>query len=80
MRESIPEILAPLTDQVDWDSAKKARKSFANGNCVELAPGEGVVGFQDSKQEGMPDRTRLVVETGVAAAFFAGVKAGEFDL
>lgn len=69
-------------DFVDWASARKASFSWNNGDCVELASGNGCVGFQDSKQKGMPDtdRTRLVFKAGAAATFLADVKNGVYDL
>src|ERR1700730_10774940 len=67
-------------DVADWDQAKKSTRCEVNGSCVEVASGEGgAVGFQDSKQEHLPDdeRPRLVFPIGAAATFLAAIKSGE---
>jgi hypothetical protein len=70
----------PNPDLVDWTKARKSSHSYQEANCVEVATGEGVVGFQNSRQEDMKDRPRLAFEAGVAATFFAAVQDGRFDL
>ena len=57
---------------------RKATKSQANGNCVELAQlSGGRVAVRDSKDGGLgPVHIYTAAEI---AAFFDGVKAGEFD-
>lgn len=58
----------------------KASASNAHGNCVELAPmvvaGRALIEMRDSKD---PAAGLLVFTQAEIAAFFAGVKAGEFD-
>ena len=61
---------------VDWEGGRKASGSIANGACVVVAHGEGVVGFQDSKRP----EDRLAVGVEAAALFLADVKAGVYDL
>lgn len=79
MREDFPADNEQTTDleaQVDWNGARRARRSMNNGNCVEVATGEGVVGFRDSKRT----EDRFAVGAEAAAIFLADVKAGLYDL
>jgi hypothetical protein len=87
MKNGAPQTDGRLSEEfVNWDDGHMATLSANNGECVVVAPGFNavdhpkVVGFEDSKQEGMPERTRLVVTVGAAGAFFADVKAGRFNL
>lgn len=56
---------------------RKSRHSGGNGNCVEVArlPG-GRVAVRNSR---FPDGPALIYTCEEIAAFFAGVKEGEFD-
>ena len=56
---------------------RKARGSFSNGNCVEVAAGpEGGAWVRNSR---FPDGPVLEYTAGEWAAFSTGMKAGEFD-
>jgi hypothetical protein len=55
---------------------RKARRSQANGACVEVAPLNGMVAVRDSKDPAGP---RLLYTTAEFAAFLDGAKKGEFD-
>lgn len=55
----------------------KASKSFAHGNCLELAAmPDGAIGVRDSKDKEGPV---LRLTRAELAAFLDGAKAGEFD-
>jgi len=65
---------APTAPPAAWT---KASASTANGNCVELrALPDGGVAVRDSKD---PDGPALAFGPAEIRAFFAGVRAGEFD-
>lgn len=56
---------------------KKARRSSANGQCVEVAILDSdSTAVRDSKQ---PDGPVLIVSPGEWAAFIERVKLGDFD-
>jgi hypothetical protein len=56
---------------------RKATASNPSGNCVELAPmGAGHVAIRNSRQ---PDGPVVVFTRAEIAAFFDGVRSGEFD-
>ena len=55
---------------------RKARRSVADGACVELAPINGMVAMRDSKD---PDGPVLTYTAAEWHAFLRGAKAGEFD-
>jgi hypothetical protein len=56
---------------------RKARGSFSNGNCVEVAAGpEGGAWVRNSR---FPDGPVLEYTASEWAAFVGGAKAGEFD-
>jgi hypothetical protein len=55
----------------------KSSRSFANGNCVEVAElPDGHIGVRDSKN---PDGPVLRFTPGEWNAFLAGALAGEFE-
>ena len=55
----------------------KSSRSFANGNCVEVASlPDGQVGVRDSKD---PGGAILRFTSGEWRAFLGGVRRGEFD-
>lgn len=79
---NVPDNNAPtVIGSVDWSNARKASLSMDQSICIEVAFGEGLFGLRDSKQEGVPelDRPRIVVGTGTAAIFFAGIKADLYN-
>jgi hypothetical protein len=55
---------------------RKAKRSVANGACVELASFNGMIAMRDSKD---PDGPVLVYTPAELSAFLHGAKAGEFD-
>ncbi|MER6032097.1 DUF397 domain-containing protein [Streptomyces sp. NPDC001851] len=56
---------------------RKSRHSNANGNCVEVAClSDGGVAMRNSR---FPQGPALIYTREEIAAFFAGVKEGEFD-
>jgi hypothetical protein len=56
---------------------RKARGSFSNGNCVEVAAGpEGGAWVRNSR---FPDGPVLEYTRAEWEAFVGGAKAGEFD-
>lgn len=55
----------------------KSTRSSGNGNCVEVAAVDDVVGVRDSKDRSGPV---LVFTASEWRAFVAGAKDGEFDL
>jgi len=70
----IPGCRLPLP-QLKW---RKARRSNASGNCVELARlprGDGFV-IRNSRH---PDGPALVFTPAEISAFVAGVRDGDFD-
>ncbi|MGE5288349.1 MAG: DUF397 domain-containing protein [Micromonosporaceae bacterium] len=57
---------------------RKARRSQANGGCVEVAVNlPGVIAVRDSKR---PEGGAHVVSRAAFAAFLTDVKAGHYDL
>ncbi|GAA4887337.1 DUF397 domain-containing protein [Streptomyces coeruleoprunus] len=67
-------VAAHLIEGVTW---RKSRYSNGAGNCAEVAalPGGGMA-IRNSR---FPEGPALVYTPGEVAAFFAGVKEGEFD-
>jgi hypothetical protein len=55
---------------------RKAQLSVANGQCVEVAPTEGMIVIRDSKD---PSGPVLRYTTAEWQAFLDGAKKGEFD-
>jgi hypothetical protein len=55
----------------------KSARSSGNGNCVEVAVVDDVVGVRDSKDRSGPV---LVFTASEWRAFVSGAKDGEFDL
>jgi Domain of unknown function (DUF397) len=55
---------------------RKAKRSVANGACVELASFNGMIAMRDSKD---PDGPVLMYTPAELSAFLHGAKAGEFD-
>ena len=55
---------------------RKSSRSGGNGNCLEAAVTEALVGIRDSKDPAGPV---LVFTPTEWSAFLAGVRAGEFD-
>lgn len=55
---------------------RKSIRSAANGNCVEVATGDGRVGMRDSKD---PAGHVLAFDHPTWRAFLADVKSGAFD-
>jgi hypothetical protein len=56
---------------------RKSKRSGALGNCVELAPlADGAVAVRHSRH---PNGPALIYTPAEIAAFFGGVKDGEFD-
>jgi hypothetical protein len=62
-----------VTDDLKW---RKSTYSDQNGQCVELAPDNGLVAVRDSKD---PQGPTLGFTRGEMLAFIQGAKAGEFD-
>lgn len=59
---------------VQW---RKSKRSGALGNCVELAPlADGGVAMRNSR---FPEGPALIYTPAEIAAFFGGIKGGEFD-
>ena len=54
----------------------KSSLSFAQGNCVQVAAGDGAVIVRNSRD---PEGPELAFTPGEWDAFLAGVKNGEFD-
>ena len=58
-------------------SWRKARRSQANGGCVEVAANlPGVIAVRDSKR---PEGGAHVISRAAFAAFLTDVKAGHYD-
>jgi hypothetical protein len=55
---------------------RKAQRSTANGQCVEIASADGRVAIRDSKD---PDGPILVYTRAEFSAFLEGAGNGEFD-
>ncbi|MFC9932424.1 DUF397 domain-containing protein [Streptomyces sp. NPDC127190] len=67
-------VSAGMIERVAW---RKSRHSGGNGNCVEVARlPDGGVAVRNSR---FPDGPALVYTGEEVAAFFAGVRDGEFD-
>jgi len=60
--------------QLDW---RKARRSMANGDCVEIAAARGQVFVRDSKQ---PNAATLAYSARAWTQFLQSVQLGGFDL
>jgi hypothetical protein len=62
------------TESVRW---RKSTESNPSGNCVELAElTDGMIGLRNSRH---PTGPVLVYTRAEIAAFFVGVRHGEFD-
>lgn len=61
---------------VPGETWRKARRSVANGACVEVARGREVIAVRDSKD---PDGPILVATPARWRAFVGGAKKGAFD-
>ena len=61
-------------DNAVW---RKSSRSNTNGNCVEVAPLDAVVGVRDSKN---PSGGILAVEALAWQSFITTVKIGGYDL
>jgi predicted secreted Zn-dependent protease len=59
---------------MEW---RKSSYSGTNGQCIEAAPGPGLVLVRDSKDRSGPVLTFTPAQW---TAFAAGVRDGEFDL
>jgi hypothetical protein len=57
---------------LDW---RKARRSIANGDCVEIAPADGQIACRDSRD---PDGPILRYSTNTFQAFLSAVKESGF--
>jgi hypothetical protein len=55
----------------DFRGWRKPRRSFSNGQCVQVGQGPAAVGVRDTKLRESPV---LVFSAGAWAAFTAGVK------
>jgi len=70
-------MVSSLTSSERADLAwKKASRSMANGNCVEVASTSDMIAVRDSKN---PDGPILMYTAPEWAAFLDGAKNGEFD-
>ena len=68
------EVIRELLDSAEW---RKATRSGADGDCLEVAPlPGGHIGIRDTER---PDQTPYVVRASVWRAFIDGAKNGEFD-
>ena len=56
---------------------RKARRSMANGNCVEVGPVTGVIGVRDSKN---PGGLVLAYTAESWRAFTRAARLGRFDV
>jgi uncharacterized protein DUF397 len=65
--------------EVDPDSAgwRKARRSMANGNCVEVRPVRGAIAVRDSQN---PGGLVLAYSTESWHAFTQAARLGRFDV
>lgn len=55
---------------------RKASRSTASNNCVEVASASGAAAVRDSKNR---DGGHLTIAAGTWAAFLADVKRGRYD-
>lgn len=55
---------------------RKARRSMANGNCVEVRPAGGAVAVRDSTN---PNGDTLAYGAATWRSFTAAVRRGRFD-
>jgi Domain of unknown function (DUF397) len=65
--------------EVDSESAgwRKARRSMANGNCVEIRPVRGAIAVRDSQNPGGPV---LAYSAESWHAFTRATRLGHFDV
>jgi Domain of unknown function (DUF397) len=65
--------------EVDPDSAgwRKARRSMANGNCVEVRPVTGAIAVRDSNK---PDGLMIAYSAESWRAFTRATRRGHFDI
>ncbi|HET9080917.1 MAG TPA: DUF397 domain-containing protein [Trebonia sp.] len=66
MAQDYPELLG-------W---RKARRSMANGNCVEVRPADGAIAVRDSKN---PNGDMLAYGAASWRVFTSAVRQGRFD-
>jgi hypothetical protein len=64
---------ASLLANAEW---RKASRSTAGNNCVEVAQAEGAAAVRDSKHR---DGGHLTVRARAWAAFLADVRRGRYD-
>jgi hypothetical protein len=63
----------PTSANLGW---RKAKLSLGNGQCVEVAPSNGMIVVRDSKDPAGPT---LMYPTDQFAVFLNAAKNGEFD-
>ena len=68
--------LSPRGNQAPAVSWQKARKSLANGSCVEVGRADGLIAVRDSKD---PEGPVLHYTPAEWDAFLDGARKGEFD-
>lgn len=60
------------SDEMTFTGWRKPRRSFCNGNCTEVAAGDGLVAVRDTKQDGAGPV--LAFPAAAWAAFTAGIR------
>lgn len=55
---------------------RKAHRSIANGDCVEIASAQGLIAVRDSKD---PSGPIMRYDTSVWQSFLSGARSGKFD-
>ena len=60
-------------DELEW---RKARRSMANGNCVEVVPVTGTIAVRDSQN---PGGDVLTYSAASWRAFTSALRDGRFD-